>query len=127
MPEIMEAEPRDARFAHRRIERPQQIARIPWVACPVEKDRLRAAGPHRGARLQDFHRRVIHRQRVPGAKCDQFFTISTATTLLPGQDKSPPSGPMSGASWFVVSCEDRLSEVGLSEIRKPQVSCPQNM
>ena len=29
--------------------------------------------------------------------------------------------PMSGASWFVVSCGDRLSEVGLSEIRKPQI------
>jgi len=28
---------------------------------------------------------------------------------------------MSGASWFVVSCGVRLSEVGLSEIRKPQV------
>jgi hypothetical protein len=29
---------------------------------------------------------------------------------------------MSGASWFVVSCGVRLSEVGLSEIRKPQVA-----
>ena len=28
---------------------------------------------------------------------------------------------MSGASWFVGSCWVRLSEVGLSEIRKPQV------
>ena len=47
--------------------------------------------------------------------------ISPATTLLPGQDKPSPSAPMSGASWFVVSCGFRLSEVGLSEIRKPQV------
>jgi hypothetical protein len=46
---------------------------------------------------------------------------SSATTLLPGQDKPAPSAPMSGASWFVVSCGVRLSEVGLSEIRKPQV------
>ena len=45
---------------------------------------------------------------------------SSATTLLPGQDKPAPSAPMSGASWFVVSCGVRLSEVGLSEIRKPQ-------
>src|SRR5215471_7564483 len=30
---------------------------------------------------------------------------------------------MSGASSFVVSCGLRLSEVGLSEIRKPQVKC----
>jgi hypothetical protein len=45
---------------------------------------------------------------------------SSATTLLPGQDKPTPSGPMSGAFWFVVSCGARLSEVGLSEIRKPQ-------
>jgi hypothetical protein len=46
---------------------------------------------------------------------------ASATTLLPGQDKPAPSAPMSGASWFVVSCGVRLSEVGLSEIRKPQV------
>ena len=46
---------------------------------------------------------------------------SSATTLLPGQDKPAPSAPMSGASWFVVSCGVRLSEVGLSEIRKLQV------
>ena len=44
-----------------------------------------------------------------------------ATTLLPGQDKPAPPAPMSGASWFVVSCGVRLSEVGLSEIRKLQV------
>jgi hypothetical protein len=46
---------------------------------------------------------------------------SSATTLLPGQDKPAPSAPMSGASWFVVSCGVRLSEVGLSEIRKSLV------
>jgi len=67
MPEVMEPEPYDPRLAHRRIERPQQIARIPWVARPIEKDRLRAAGPHRGAGLQDFHRRIIYRQRIPCA------------------------------------------------------------
>ncbi len=44
-----------------------------------------------------------------------------ATVVLPGQDKSVPPSPMSGASQFVVSCEVRLSEVGLLEIRKPQV------
>ena len=41
--------------------------------------------------------------------------------MLPGQDKPTPSGPTSEAAWFVVSCGVRLSEVGLSEIRKPQV------
>ena len=50
-PKVMEAEPRDPRLAHRRIECPQQVARIPWVACPIEKDRLGAAGPSRGAGL----------------------------------------------------------------------------
>ena len=48
--------------------------------------------------------------------------------LLPRcyQDRTnqPHSAPMSGASWFVVSCGVRLSEVGLSEIRKPQVGSP---
>ena len=29
---------------------------------------------------------------------------ASATTQLPGQDKSALSAPMSGASWFVVSC-----------------------
>lgn len=45
----------------------------------------------------------------------------SATALLPGQDNPAPSAPMSGASWFVVSCGFRLSEVGFEEIRKPQV------
>src|SRR6267378_4561396 len=45
----------------------------------------------------------------------------SATSVLPGQDKPTPSGPTSEAAWFVVSCGLRLSEVGLSEIRKPQV------
>ena len=35
--------------------------------------------------------------------------------------KPAPSPSISGASGFVVSCGVRLSEVGLSEIRKPQV------
>src|ERR1041385_22313 len=47
---------------------------------------------------------------------------SSATTLLPGQGKSSPSAPMSRASWLVVSCGDRLSDIGLSEIRKTQVT-----
>jgi len=41
--------------------------------------------------------------------------------LLPGQDNLAPSGPISGVSWFVVSCGLRLSEVGFAEFRKPQV------
>ena len=67
VPKVMEPEPRDARLPHRRIERPQQIACIPWVARPIHGDRLRAAGPHRGAGLEHCHRRVIHRQRIPRA------------------------------------------------------------
>ena len=44
-----------------------------------------------------------------------------ATTLLPGQGETARSGPMSGASWFVVSCGGRLSVAGFTELRKPQV------
>ena len=40
---------------------------------------------------------------------------------LPEQDKSPPSDPISEASWLEVSCGIRLAEVGLSKIRTPQV------
>src|SRR6476660_3392720 len=47
---------------------------------------------------------------------------SLLPTLLPGQDNSAPSSPMSGASGFVASCGYRLSEVGLSEFRKAQVA-----
>src|SRR6476661_2511915 len=47
---------------------------------------------------------------------------SLLPTLLPGQDNSAPPSPMSGASGFVASCGFRLSEVGLSEFRKPQVN-----
>jgi hypothetical protein len=47
---------------------------------------------------------------------------SSATTLLPGQDNSGPSAPTLGAFSFVVSRGVRLSEVGFSEFRKPQVS-----
>jgi hypothetical protein len=55
-------------------------------------------------------------------KSEEVFTISSATALLPGQDKASPSRPLSGASCIVVSCGFRLSEVGLSEFRKPQVT-----
>ena len=47
---------------------------------------------------------------------------SSATTLLPGQDKSAPSAPTVSDSRSEVSCRVRLSEVGLSQIRKPQVA-----
>ena len=50
MPEIMEPESRDSRLPHRRIERPQQIARIPLVVRAVDEDEGRAGGSHRGAR-----------------------------------------------------------------------------
>jgi hypothetical protein len=45
----------------------------------------------------------------------------SATTLLPGQDRSPPSDPISGTSWFVASCWVRLSVRGFTELRKSQV------
>jgi len=67
MSQVMEAEPRDPRLPHRRIERPQQIARLSWVPRLIDEHRLCAVRPHRGAGLQDFHRRIIHRQRVPRA------------------------------------------------------------
>jgi len=54
-----------------------------------------------------------------------FYSIGTpasATTLLPWQDNPAPSRAMSAASGFVVSCEVILSEVGICEIRKPQVA-----
>jgi len=50
------------------------------------------------------------------------LTRSRHHHLLPGQDKLARSRPMSGESWFVVSCGLRLSEVVLGVIRKPQVS-----
>src|SRR5215471_14163564 len=46
----------------------------------------------------------------------------SATSLLPGQDNLATSAPMSGVSWFVVSCGVRLSEVGVETIPKPQVA-----
>ena len=49
------------------------------------------------------------------------FSSASATTLLPGQDKPAPSGPISAAPYFVVSCGVWLFEIRLSEIRKPQV------
>ena len=43
--------------------------------------------------------------------------------LLPGQDNLCPSGPLSEAVSFGVSCGGSgLSEFGWSEIRKPQVA-----
>ena len=50
-----------------------------------------------------------------------LYSGSSATTLLPGQDKLAPSCPISEESSFVVSCGFRLSEVGLERICKPQV------
>ena len=55
------------------------------------------------------------------APYDGSLRLGPATTLLPEQDKPAPFAPTSGVTWFVVSCGVRLSEVGLSEIRKPQV------
>jgi len=51
-----------------------------------------------------------------------YYRLVLSTTLLPGQDNLAPSSPVSGASDFVVSCGFRLSEVGFSEFRKPQVA-----
>ena len=53
--------------------------------------------------------------------CPSSASVS-ATTLLPGEENSAPSGPMSGTTGFVVSCRVRLCEVGGLEIRKPQVA-----
>ena len=50
-----------------------------------------------------------------------LYSGSSATTLLPGQDKLAPSSPLSEGSSFVVSCGVRLSEVGLETFCKPQV------
>jgi len=49
MPEVMAAKPHNPGLAHRRIERPQQIARLPWVARFIDKDRVRAARLSRSA------------------------------------------------------------------------------
>jgi len=48
-------------------------------------------------------------------------SLFSATTPLPGQDKPASSGPMSGASWFVVSWLSEV-QVQLSEILNSQVS-----
>jgi hypothetical protein len=58
MPEIMEPEPRDPCLAHRRIERPQQIARIPWVARAVDEDVGRAANLQFAARTNSIRVRT---------------------------------------------------------------------
>jgi hypothetical protein len=50
------------------------------------------------------------------------WLYSSATTLLPGQDNSGPSVPISGATWFVVSCGFSLSAVAFTEIPKPRVT-----
>jgi hypothetical protein len=48
-----------------------------------------------------------------------FLLSSSASATRTGQ--TSPLCTISGASWFVVSCVVRLSEVGLSEIHKTQV------
>ena len=48
-----------------------------------------------------------------------FITICYHAATRTGQPS--PICPMSGAAWFVVPCGVRLSEVGFSEFRKPQV------
>jgi hypothetical protein len=52
----------------------------------------------------------------------RLITSSVCYQVPPGQDKPAPSRPLSGACCFVVSPWVRLSEVGLSEIRKSQVA-----
>jgi hypothetical protein len=64
---------------------------------------------------------LIGRKRRYYGGCRDYSPATSATTLLPGQDKPAPSVPTSEASSFVVSCGLRLSEVGLAEFRKPQV------
>jgi hypothetical protein len=63
MPEVMEAEPDDSCFSHRRIERPQQIERIPheWSA-PLTKTKA-ALVVRTAARAGERSRRVA-RSRV---------------------------------------------------------------
>ncbi len=60
--------------------------------------------------------------RGGGISISASSLFEPATTLLPGQDNKAPSGPMSRPSCFLISCGVRLSEVGLLEIRKPQVA-----
>jgi hypothetical protein len=48
-------------------------------------------------------------------------SLSSATTLLPGQDKLAPSSPISAKSRFVVSFGVRLQEVVRGTITKPRV------
>ena len=55
--------------------------------------------------------------RFPLVESSEMKFLS-ATTLLSGP---APSATMSGTVSLVVSCGVRLSEVGLSEIRNPQV------
>ena len=58
----------------------------------------------------------------------QIFPISRvsrsefATTLLPGQDETVRSSPLSGVFWFVVSCGVMLSDVVVGEVPKPRVT-----
>ena len=76
---------------------------------------------------------VVHQPKQGQSMCGDAWLVKecdgqtlptvssqSAATLLPGQDKSGPSSPMSGASGVVVSCGFRLSEVGFSKFPKPQ-------
>ncbi len=70
------------------------------------------------AHLPSQPRPVHQKSKDDGA----LYSLSSATTLLPGQDKLAPFCPMSGESCFVVSCGVRLSELGSGTVRKPQVA-----
>jgi len=73
-------------------------------------------------RRRHGHDRAAH--LVSGGRDDQLFSafiLCICYHAATRQDKPAPSGPTSRASCVVVSCGVRLSEVGLSEIRKPQV------
>ncbi len=70
------------------------------------------------AHLPSQPRPVHQKSKDDGA----LYSLSSATTLLPGQDKLAPSCPISGESCFVVSCEVMLSEIGSETVRKPQVA-----
>jgi hypothetical protein len=57
------------------------------------------------------------------SRASEFSNLATsATTLLPGQDKPSPSAPTLPESRSVVSCGDTLLVVVLTGFRKPQVA-----
>jgi len=90
--------------------------------CQDKRGNLREIKPLLKSIFRPFKARALGSspRRLTTQVTPQLF--SSATTLLPGQDNSAPSGPMSDASSVVVSCWFRLSEVGLWEFRKPQVA-----